>query len=63
MKYHSTTKIVERYDDLDMAWLYHAEGWHYISRIAGHHSYWSWMAVKLEPDKQRKKKRKNHNHK
>lgn len=41
-----TVQYVERFDDLDMAWLYVAQGWSKITWIKGHHGYWSWLAVK-----------------
>lgn len=43
---YRTFAYVERFDDLDMAWLYHAQGWAKVKWMMGHHGYWSWLAVK-----------------
>lgn len=39
-------KYVPRFDDLDMAWLYHAQGWKKVKWLTMPHGYWSWLAVK-----------------
>ena len=41
-----TVQYVERFDDLDMAWLYVAQGWTGITVMQNHHGYWSWLAWK-----------------
>lgn len=38
-------QFVNAYDDLDMAWIYHAQGWDIIKRLDGNHGYWSWLAI------------------
>jgi len=41
-----TCQFVPMYDDLDMAWLYYAQGWLKIVQLWGNHGHWSWLAVK-----------------
>lgn len=41
-----TVQYVERFDDLDMAWLYYAQGWQRVTIMDCHHGYWSWMVSK-----------------
>lgn len=38
-----TVMLVPCYDDLEMAWLYHAQGWECVYRLAGNHGFWSWL--------------------
>lgn len=51
-----TVQFVNAYDDLDMAWIYHAEGWAMIERLAGNHGYWSWLAISPAVKVQKRKK-------
>ena len=41
-----TAQLVDRDDDLDMAWLYIAQGWAGVKLIPGHHGNWSWLVWK-----------------
>ena len=47
MTHHSTVMHVDAFDDLDMAWLYYAQGWSGVYlQIDCHHGAYSWLVWK-----------------
>lgn len=41
-----TVQFVPRFDDLDMAWLYIAQGWRGVKIMPNHHGEYSWLVWK-----------------